>query len=82
MVCALAATTGTASALRVLEPDGSVIVAWGDVDVTRIAPDGNPDGDVHDISPEPHIPSDRLHPEEAIWKRSELHPTAWSPSSG
>lgn len=65
VACALAATTGTASALRVLEPDGSVIVAWGDVNVTRIAPDGIPDGDVHDISPEPHIPSDRLHPEES-----------------
>lgn len=61
MACALAATTGTASALRVLEPDGSVIVAWGDVEVTRIAPNGIPDGDVYDNSPEPHFPSDRLH---------------------
>ncbi|HEU5106113.1 MAG TPA: hypothetical protein VFU11_09750 [Solirubrobacterales bacterium] len=65
LACAAAVGAAPASAMQVVEPDGSVILAWGDVEVTRIGADGVPDGEVYDISPEPHFPSDRLNPEES-----------------
>jgi hypothetical protein len=57
LCCAALVGPASASALQAVAPDGSVFVAWGDVEVTRIDPDGVPSGVVYDIAPEAQLPS-------------------------
>jgi len=56
LLCAAMVAATAAQGMQAVAPDGSVFVAWGDVEVTRIGPDGVPSGSVYDIAPEPRLP--------------------------
>jgi len=55
-ICGLMASASAAQALQAVAPDGSVVVARGNVELTVIGPDGVPDGVVHQLNPDPKPP--------------------------